>query len=140
MQSGLAEERPEVRGDREVTPVEELLRLETRPPAVHPTASHVSPQDQHGRGPAVIGPPVAILGHRATELRHGQHENVVHPIPEVTRERRQRGPEVTEAHRQLTLLGPLRHVGVPTLDVGKRDLHADVGTDELGDSPNRPRG
>src|SRR5256885_11128649 len=43
----------------------------------------------------------------------------------------------TEARRQLSLARPLVHVRVPPRHVRERQLHPDVGLDELGDLEHR---
>ena len=75
---------------------------------------------------AVIGAAIAVLVHRAAELRHREHDGVGHAIAEVGDERRDAAREVVEPRRELALRRSLVDVRVPAADVGERDLEPDV--------------
>src|SRR5205823_4238338 len=65
----LAEDVAEVGRHGEVAVLEELLRVESWPLAVHLSALHAAACDQHYVGVAVIGAAVAVLADGAAELR-----------------------------------------------------------------------
>ena len=76
---------------------------------------------------AVIGAAVAVLRHRAAELRHRQDDRVGHAIAEILRERGDAAREVVEAIGDLPGRAAFVDVVVPLVALGKRDLEADVG-------------
>ena len=85
----------------------------------------------------MVGAAVAVLVHRAPELRHRQDDGVLHAVAEVGDQRGDRAREIVEAVGELTLRGALVHVRVPAADVGERDLEADVRLGQLRDLPQR---
>ena len=85
----------------------------------------------------VVGSRVAILPHRAAELRHGQHDDVPQLLSQVLRKRGERLAELREPCRELSFARPLVHMSVPAGHVGERQLQPDVGLDELGDLQHR---
>ena len=85
----------------------------------------------------VIGAAIAVLRDGSTELRHRQHDDVGHAIAEILGEGGERRAEIVQARGELTLLGALAHVRVPTVGVSERDFEPDVGADQLGDLPQR---
>ena len=101
----LAEDVAEVGRDREVASFEATLRREARPSSVDLAAAHAAADDQHRVAVAVIGAAVAVLRHRAPELRHREHDGVGHAIAEVGDERGDAPGEVVEPRRRA---GPAR--------------------------------
>ena len=92
----LAKHVSEIGGDGEVPLFEQLLRLESRPIAVHAASAHRSPQHHHHVAVAVIGAGVAVFSDGAAELRHGDEHDLVHPVAHVEDEGRQRRAEFIE--------------------------------------------
>src|SRR5688572_29258262 len=133
----LREESPEVGGDGEIAPVEELLALESGPAAVDFATSNVAPEGEHGGGVAVVGAAVAVLEHRAAELRHGEDHDVAHTVAEVLGEGGEGGAEIAQTVGELALLAALRDVRIPAFHVREGDLQTHVGADELGDLAHR---
>src|SRR6185369_3764693 len=68
----LGEEIAEVGADGEIAGLEALLGGEAGPAAVEAAAAHAAAEDEHGGRVPVVGAAVAVLGHRAAELRHGE--------------------------------------------------------------------
>src|SRR5262249_39742395 len=73
------------------------------------------------------------LADGAAELRHGEHHHVAHALSQIAVERGEALGELGEAEGELAALVALIGVGVPAAHVGKGNLEADVGLDELGD-------
>src|SRR5579872_2775315 len=78
-----AEHVAEVGRDREVASFVSMLDGEAGPAAVDLPAAHAAADDHHRVAVAVIGAAVAVLAHRAAELRHREDDGVGHPIAEV---------------------------------------------------------
>jgi hypothetical protein len=75
----------------------------------------------------VIGAGVAVLGCRAAELGHRDHDDVGHAIAEVARERRKARAELAQDVLELVVLVG---VMVPSVEIHESDLDADVGLDQ----------
>src|SRR5438067_1045357 len=123
----LGEERAKVGGDREIAPLVETLARQTGPAAVDLAAPHAAAEQQHGRRVTVIGSAIAVLRDGSTELRHRQHDDVGHAIAEILGEGGERRAEIAQARGELTLLGALAHVRVPTVGGSERDFEPAVG-------------
>src|SRR5262245_11101457 len=129
----LREELTKIRGHGEVATLVELLAPEPRPLPHHAAALHGAAQDEHGGRMAVVGAPVAVLADGAAELRHGEHHHVAHALSQIAVERGEALGELGEAEGELAAIVALIGVCVPAAHVGKGNLEADVGLDELGD-------
>ena len=111
-----AEHVAEIGRDREVAALVALSASRpghlpyTRPPRTPP------PIDHHRVAVAVVGAAIAVLVHRAPELRHRQDDDVGHAIAEVGDERRDAAAEVVEPRRELALRAALVDVRVPAAD------------------------
>ena len=92
----LGEHRPEIRRQREIAAFVELLRLEARPLAVDLLSLHVAADHEQRAGVTVIRAAVAVLPHRAAELRHRHDRHVGHAVAEIGDERGDRLREVVE--------------------------------------------
>src|SRR5206468_7493806 len=62
------------------------LGREAGPAAINPPAAHAAADDQHGVSMTVIGSAISILVHRAPELRHCQHDRILHAVAEIGNE------------------------------------------------------
>ena len=81
----------------------------------------------------MIGAAIAILAGGAAEFRHGDDDRVFGQIAEVSPESAQRLRELAQHIRDLALRAAFVDVMVPSANVGKRHLHAEVGFDELAE-------
>src|SRR5262245_37014546 len=108
-----SEYRAEVRGEREIAPLVELLRLETGPLAVHLLAVHAAADHEQRARVSVVRAAIAVLPHRAPEFRHRHDDDVRHAITEIGDERRDRLREVGQTRRELTRRAALVHMRVP---------------------------
>lgn len=79
----------------------------------------------------MIGTAIAVLARHPAELRHRQHDDLLHPVTEVGRQRGDTQGEIAEPVRQLAVHTTLVHMRVPSADVGECDLEADVTLDQL---------
>src|SRR5688572_30606622 len=122
----LAEEVPEVGGDREVAPLVELLALQAGPFPQDTSAVHSAPDHQYAVTVAVVGAAGAVLGHGAAELRHRDQHDIFHTRAEVVDEGAQAARELAQLDRQRAVGATLREVRVPSVDVDEGDLEADV--------------
>src|SRR5690348_9909206 len=92
----LAEHVPEIGRDREVALFEQRRAREPRPGTMDFPAANARSDREHHVAVAVIGAAVAVLSDRTSELRHGEHEDVVGGGPEVAAERGERSAERLE--------------------------------------------
>ena len=128
------EHRAEVRRQREVAPLVQLLGLEARPLAVHLAALHAAADHEQRAGVAVV---------RARRCRSaapcGRTRDIVRITTSSMRSPRSvtsaaiDAREVVEPVRELPRRAALVHVRVPSADVRERDLQPDVRLDELRD-------
>ncbi len=128
---GLANHVPEVRGQGQVTAFIELGLIEAGPAAVDFAAFHRTAQDEHHVGVAVVGAAVAVFARGAAELRHGDDYRVFAEIAKIGPEGGERLREVGEHVGKLAFDRAFIDVVVPSADVGKGDLHAEIGFDQL---------
>src|SRR5260221_11531818 len=127
----LAEQIAEVGGQGQVAPLVELAGSEAGPAAVDLSALHGAAEDEGDARVAMVGPAVAVLAHRAPELRHGHHHHVGHAVAQVAVERADRPGELAQPVRELSLHPALGRVVVPAAHVTERHLHPHVRLDEL---------
>ncbi len=128
-----AEDVAEIGGDGEVAILEELVGRERGPVAVDFAALDRAAHGEEAGAVAVIGAAIAVLVHGAAELAHGDDDDIGHAVAEVLMQRGQRLREAAEPGGELALGVALVGVGVPAVDLGEGDLHADVGLDQLRD-------
>ena len=67
----------------------------------------------------------------AAELRHGENDDIPHPIAEVVIESSDAVAEIRQAIRKLAARVTLIRVRVPAAHIGEGDLHADVRFHQL---------
>ena len=80
---------------------------------------------------AVVGAAIAVFPGGAAELRHGDDDGVFSKIAEIGPKCGDRLREVAEYVGDLSLGAAFVDVVVPAADVGKSDLHAEIGFDQL---------
>src|SRR5438128_2067433 len=86
LRRNFAEYGTEVRREREIPALVQLLRLETRPLAVDLVTLHVSANHEQRARMTMVGAAVAVLPYRAAELRHRHDGDVAHAIAKVCHE------------------------------------------------------
>src|SRR5207237_1455503 len=119
--------------EREIAALVELLLLETRPLPVYFAATNVPANHEQRAGVTVIGAAIAVLAGHASKLGHRENHDVVHPVAEVSDQRRDRAGEIVETLGELAGGRSLIHVRVPAADVCERDLESDIRLDQLRD-------
>src|SRR5437764_12999736 len=128
----LAEHVAEVCRQSEVSALEELVVAKSRPLAVDTSAAHRTADDEHRVGVSVVCAACAVLSDCATELRHRQHDNVLHARgAEVCRERVDALRELREKVRELSARAALCAVRVPSAYIREGDFQTDARLDEL---------
>src|SRR6185436_10726794 len=135
--SNLAEDTPEICGQSKIAALVQLIVLQPWPIAIDLSAANCVTHDEHRIGVSVIGAAVAVLSYGATELRHRQDHNIIHPRAEVSVQSRNCLTELPQQVAELSLLVTFIHVRIPTADVGERDFQAHPGFDELRDLQQR---
>ena len=126
----LAENGAEVRGERQVAVLIELLGGEAGPLAEDLATVNRAAEREEAGGVPVIGAVVAVLPRCSSEFAHRQDHHVVHPVAQVVIERRNSLPEFAQLLRQAVWLVGVR---VPAAHLGKCHLDSDFGLYELGD-------
>src|SRR5262245_43874146 len=127
------EDGTEVRRHRQVASLIALLPLEPRPAPINLSTSHRAADDHHRVAMPMIGPTIPVLHDRATELRHGQHDDVLHAIAEVTHERGHAARQIVETVSEDADCGSFIDVMIPVSRFGERYLETDIRLDELSD-------
>ena len=88
---------PEVGGDGKVASLMQGARIQAGPLAQYLAAVDAATQRPHHIAVPVVGAVVAVLAHRAAELRHHQHHRVVEGRAEPCCQCRQAGSERAQA-------------------------------------------
>jgi len=114
----------------EIALLEKLFGLQAWPAAVNIASFYRTAQHEHDIAVAMIGAGIAILFHRAAELRHRDEYDILHSITHVANESGERRPELSQHIIQLTVFVA---VMIPTSDVRERDFHSGICF-------NQPRG
>src|SRR2546428_427911 len=127
----LAEHVTEIGRHGQVPSFVAALGREAGPASINAPAAHAAADNQHGVSMTVIGSAISILVHRAPELRHCQHDRILHAVAEIGNEGGDAAREIVEAGRELALCGALVHMRVPAADVRERNLEAHVRLREL---------
>ena len=81
----------------------------------------------------MIGAAGSVLAHGPAELRHGENDDVVHPVAKVAVEGCETIPKILQTIRELAARVALVCMGIPAADIGESDLHPDVRFHQLCD-------
>src|SRR2546423_14381152 len=81
---------------REIAAFVKLIVFESRPVSINLSATHAIAKHKHRVRVSVVSTTIAVLAHRATKLRHRQHDHVVHSLAQVLIERSDAGAELLQ--------------------------------------------
>src|SRR6266550_2226484 len=129
----LADYRAEVRGEREVAAVVELMVVQPGPFAVDLPALHVTAHEQHAIRVAMIGAAIAVFLSGAAEFAHSHEDDILHAVAHISMKRSQALAQVFQQTRQLPLHAAFVDVVVPAAAIDEKNFHADVGFKQLPD-------
>ena len=133
----LAKQVAEIGGDLEVSTLEPIVGLESRPCPIHAAAADAAAEQEDGIPVTVVGATVAVLRDRATEFRHGEDDNVVETLAEVERQCVDPPREIVEPTGELAGCATFVHVMVPVPRFCEGDLKPNVRLDQLCDLAQR---
>src|SRR6516162_8653643 len=111
-----------IRGQRQVAPFIENCRIKAWPASIDFAAFNPSTRDKHDVSMAVIGPAVAVLTRRPTELRQGKEHYVIHPVPKVVVKGRKAIGQLFQVIGHLTFRSSLIDMRIPTFDLSESNL------------------
>src|SRR6201987_6006639 len=101
------------------------------PVAVDAAAFDVAAHHEHAIRVTMIGSAVPIFFRGASELAHGYHYHVPHPVAHVLMKRSKPLTQVFEQVGELPLNATFIHVIVPATAIDEQNFHADVGLQQL---------
>src|SRR5205823_6144734 len=84
----------EVGSEREIAAFIQLFGSKAGPSAIHLPAFDTATSHEETTGVSVIRAAGAILAHGAAELRHGENDDVMHPVAKVVVEGRETIPKI----------------------------------------------
>ncbi len=117
----LADYGAEVRGEREVAAVVELMVVQPGPSAVDLPALHVAAHEQHAIRVAVIGAAIAVFLGGAAEFAHGHEDDILHAVAHISMKRSQALAQVFQQIRQLPLHAAFVDVVVPAAAIDEKN-------------------
>src|ERR1700756_4159702 len=97
----ISEHRAEIRGERQVAALVELMIVQPWPFAIDLPAANVSAHHEHAIRVAVVRAPVAVLARRASEFAHADEYDVLHAVAQILMNRREPLAEIAQQIRQL---------------------------------------
>src|SRR5215469_5502111 len=128
---GFAQHGSEVGGECEVAVFVQLRGIESGPTAVDSSAIYGPAENEHDVRMSVIGAAVSVFPRRAAEFGHGHDDRVFPKIAKINPECAQGLRKLAQHIRDLAFGTAFIDVVVPAADVGKSDLDAEIGFDQL---------